>query len=99
MTSEDNGQFPAVAMDSEDPAVAAVRPSVWRSPKFDEYSKTLTGPLADGIVFTVIAVLILTVGINQGCLDRKRKSPVQIRRCYSLVLVVSYSSVVMVLGN
>ena len=69
-----------------------------REPSFNNYSRKSTGPLVDGIVFLVVAVLVLTVGLCQGCLHRKRKSPVQIRRCYSLVLVVSYTSVVMVLG-
>lgn len=85
-------------MEEEEPFSSRALTSA-SAPRFDEYSKTLTGPLADGILFVVLAVVILTVGINQGCLDRKRKSPVQIRRCYSLVLVLSYTSVVMVLGK
>ena len=88
---------PSGLMQPDPPVIMAQRP--WELPSFDNYAHRSPGPLVDGIVFLVVLILFMTVAVYQGCLHRKRKSPVQIRRCYSLVLVVSYTSVAMILGK
>ena len=99
MSMEGLGQLDTMAAAAAAAPPPAALPQRSMLPRFEEYEHNTAGPFVDGIVFFVVLVLVLAVGVYQGCLHRKRKSPVQIRRCYSLVLVISYTSVVMILGK